>query len=112
MNTACISVAKLQGARVIVVGSSAEKLERAKALGADVTIDRSQVEDWSTAAHLATDKRGADVVVDNVGSTFMPSLRCCERAAAFSPWAAAPGPRSRSTIATSSIATSPSSVRP
>jgi NADPH:quinone reductase-like Zn-dependent oxidoreductase len=75
VNTACISISKLQGARVIVVGSSAEKLARATALGADLTIDRTQVEDWSKAAHLATDKRGADVVVDNVGSTFMPSLR-------------------------------------
>ena len=75
VNTASVSVAKLQGARVIVVGSNAQKLERAKELGADFTIDRSQVEDWSAAAYLATDKRGADVVVDNVGSTLMPSLR-------------------------------------
>jgi NADPH:quinone reductase-like Zn-dependent oxidoreductase len=75
VNTACISIAKLHGARVIVVGSSAEKLERAVSLGADVPINRADEEDWSKAAYLATDKRGADVVVDNVGSTFMPSLR-------------------------------------
>ncbi len=75
VNTASISIAKLRGARVIVVGSSAQKLERAKSMGADFTIDRSQVEDWSAAAYLATEKRGADVVVDNVGSTLMPSLR-------------------------------------
>ena len=75
VNTACISIAKLQGAQVIVVGSSAEKLLRATALGADLTIDRTYEEDWSKAAHLSTNKRGADVVVDNVGSTLMPSLR-------------------------------------
>lgn len=75
VNTACVRIARFQGARVIVVGSSAEKLEKAKSLGADVTINRSELEDWSKAAFLATGKRGADVVVDNVGSTFMPSLR-------------------------------------
>jgi NADPH:quinone reductase-like Zn-dependent oxidoreductase len=75
VNTACISIAKLQGSRVIVVSSSAGKLERAKSLGADLTFNRSEVEDWSRAVFLATEKRGADVVVDNVGSTFMPSLR-------------------------------------
>jgi NADPH:quinone reductase-like Zn-dependent oxidoreductase len=75
VNTACISIAKLQGARIIAVSASTEKLERAKSLGADITINRSALDDWSAAVYRATDKRGADVVVDNVGSTFMPSLR-------------------------------------
>jgi NADPH:quinone reductase-like Zn-dependent oxidoreductase len=75
VNSASIQVAKFAGARVLVVGSSREKLELAAALGADVRIDRSQDEDWSKAAFLATVKRGVDVVVDNVGSTFMSSLR-------------------------------------
>ena len=75
VNTASLSVAKHQGARVIVVGSSADKLEKSQALGADVVINRTEIEDWSKAAYAATDKRGVDVVVDNVGSTFMQSLR-------------------------------------
>lgn len=75
VNTASIQIAKLLGARVLVVGSSAHKLELAEALGADVLIDRSKEPDWSRAAFLATDKQGADVVVDNVGTTFMQSLR-------------------------------------
>lgn len=75
VNTASLQIAKLAGARVIVVGSSAWKLEKALELGADVVIDRSKEEDWSKAVFLATGKRGVDVVVDNVGTTFMQSLR-------------------------------------
>lgn len=75
VNTASIQIARLIGARVLVVGANARKLELAEALGADVLIDRSTDPDWSRAAFLATDKRGVDVVVDNVGTTFMQSLR-------------------------------------
>ena len=75
VNTASIQVAKCMGAQVIVVGSNAKKLELAESLGADILIDRSQEEDWSKAVFLATNKRGVDVVVDNVGTTFMQSLR-------------------------------------
>ena len=38
-------------------------------------IDRSKEEDWSKAVFIATEKRGVDVVVDNVGTTFPMSLR-------------------------------------
>jgi NADPH:quinone reductase-like Zn-dependent oxidoreductase len=38
-------------------------------------IDRSKEADWSKAVFAATNKRGVDVVVDNVGMTFMQSLR-------------------------------------
>jgi NADPH:quinone reductase-like Zn-dependent oxidoreductase len=58
-----------------MVGSDAEKLERAKSLGADILIDRSKEADWSKSVFLASDRRGVDVVVDNVGTTFMQSLR-------------------------------------
>lgn len=76
VNTASIQVAKHIGARVIVVGSSRAKLELAEALGADVLIDRSQEENWAKAAYQATDRRGVDVVVDNVISGTLPfSLR-------------------------------------
>ncbi len=75
VNTASIQIAKYMGARVIVIGSSAKKLEMAQSIGADILIDRSRDEDWSKAVYLATNKRGVDVVVDNVGTTFMQSLR-------------------------------------
>lgn len=76
VNTASLQIAKYQGARVIVIGSNEEKLEKARLLGADVLIDRSREPDWSKAVFLATEKRGAEVVVDNVGTTFPLSMRC------------------------------------
>jgi NADPH:quinone reductase-like Zn-dependent oxidoreductase len=75
VNSASIQVGKYLGARVVVIGSNARKLEQAGSLGADVLVDRSKEEDWSKAVYLATDKRGADVVIDNVGTTFPLSLR-------------------------------------
>jgi NADPH:quinone reductase-like Zn-dependent oxidoreductase len=75
VNSASIQIAKYLGAKVIVVGSNQEKLQHAEAIGADVLIDRSKEEDWSKAVFLATNKQGAHVVVDNVGTTFPLSLR-------------------------------------
>jgi NADPH:quinone reductase-like Zn-dependent oxidoreductase len=75
VNSASIQVAKYLGARVIVIGSNSRKLEGAGVLGADILIDRSKEEDWSKAVFLATEKRGVDVVIDNVGTTFPLSLR-------------------------------------
>jgi NADPH:quinone reductase-like Zn-dependent oxidoreductase len=79
VNTASIQIAKGIGAQVVVVGSGAKKLELAEALGADILIDRSKEQDWSRAVFLATNKRGVDVVVDNVGTTFMQSLRALRK---------------------------------
>jgi NADPH2:quinone reductase len=75
VNTACIQVARHLGATVLVVGSNADKLAKAEELGADVLIDRSK-EDWSKAVFTRTNRRGVDVVVDNViGETLHASLR-------------------------------------
>jgi NADPH:quinone reductase-like Zn-dependent oxidoreductase len=82
VSTACIQIAKLAGATVFVVGSSAEKLELASSLGADSLIDRSQVDDWSTAVFKANNRRGVDVVVDNVGAGSLPlSMRAARKGA-------------------------------
>ena len=80
VNTASIQIAKLAGAgSVIVVGSSAEKLERVRELGADVLINRGE-EDWGRAVYRLTEKRGVDIVVDNVGApTWQASLRALAR---------------------------------
>lgn len=79
VNTASLQIAKFSGARVVVVGSNASKVQAAEALGADILIDRSREPDWARAVFLATEKRGVDVVVDNVGTTFMQSLRCLRK---------------------------------
>jgi NADPH:quinone reductase-like Zn-dependent oxidoreductase len=75
VNSASIQIARYMQAKVIVIGSNQEKLDRAAALGADVLIDRSKEPDWSRAVFLATGKMGADIVVDNVGTTFPLSMR-------------------------------------
>ena len=79
VNTASIQIAKWIGAQVIVVGSDAKKLGMAESIGADILIDRSKEADWSKAVFHATNKRGVDVVVDNVGTTFMQSLRALRK---------------------------------
>lgn len=79
VNTASIAIAKFSGARVIVVGAGAEKLALAESLGADILIDRTAEEDWPKAVFRATNKRGVDVVVDNVGTTFPLSFRAARK---------------------------------
>lgn len=80
VNTACIQVAKFAGAEVFVVGSNAQKLGLAEALGADVLIDRSLDENWSKAAYIASGRTGVDVVVDNVGgASMMMSMRAVRK---------------------------------
>jgi len=79
VNTASIQIAHLLGATVYVVASNAEKARLAKELGADEVIDRSQEENWSKAVYALTDKRGVDVIVDNVGTTYPQSFRAAAR---------------------------------
>ncbi|MCA9867732.1 MAG: zinc-binding dehydrogenase [Anaerolineales bacterium] len=80
VNTAAIQIAHLVGAGpILVVGSSATKLALAHELGADAVINRHEV-DWSREVYQLTNKRGVDVVVDNVGAaTFQKSLRALRR---------------------------------
>jgi NADPH:quinone reductase-like Zn-dependent oxidoreductase len=79
VNTASVQIAKYIGAHIVVIGSDAQKLEKAKSIGADILIDRSKEADWAKSVFLATNKRGVDVVVDNVGITFMQSLRALRK---------------------------------
>jgi len=79
VNSVAIQIAKIAGATVYVVAANREKAERARELGADVVMDRSQV-DWSREIYRQTDKRGVDVVVDNVGqATIKASMMACVR---------------------------------
>jgi NADPH:quinone reductase-like Zn-dependent oxidoreductase len=72
---AALRIAKLLGARVIVTSSSDAKLERARALGADVTLNH-RTQQVAREVRSLTGKRGVDVVVDNVGEkTWGESLR-------------------------------------
>ena len=80
VNSMAIQIARLTGATVGVVAANAEKAARARALGAEWTVDRTAEPNWSKAVYVATGKRGVDVVVDNVGAaTWGSSLRCLAR---------------------------------
>ena len=74
-----LQIAKAQGAEAIVVSGSADKLERAKALGADHGIDRSK-EDWVESVLRVTGDRGADHILELVGG---PHLGRAVQAAAI-----------------------------
>ncbi len=63
---ACFEICRALGVRTIVTSSSSDKLERARSLGADVTVDHA-TGDVVQAVKEATDGRGADVVVETVG---------------------------------------------
>jgi NADPH:quinone reductase-like Zn-dependent oxidoreductase len=79
VNSIAIQIAKLAGATVYVVASNPEKSARARQLGADVVLDRSQV-DWGKEVFKLTSRRGVDVVVDNVGkATLAKSMQAVAR---------------------------------
>jgi NADPH:quinone reductase-like Zn-dependent oxidoreductase len=48
-------------------------------LGAHFLIDRSKEENWSKVIFELTGRRGVDVVVDNVGTTFPQSFRAARK---------------------------------
>ncbi|MBD2773574.1 zinc-dependent alcohol dehydrogenase family protein [Iningainema tapete] len=71
-----LQFAKLHGARVIVTSSSDEKLERAKALGADDTINYKTTPNWEEAVYRLTDSTGVDHVVEVGGAgTLQKSIK-------------------------------------
>jgi NADPH:quinone reductase-like Zn-dependent oxidoreductase len=71
---ACLQIAKMIGAHVTVTSGSDDKLARARALGADDTINHTGV-DVGREVRARTGKRGVDVVVDSVGvATWAQSL--------------------------------------
>ncbi len=75
VSSTAVQISKLAGAFVIATSSSNQKLERAKEFGADVTLNHSEV-DVAREVRGLTSKRGADVVLDNVGeATWKNSLR-------------------------------------
>ena len=63
---AAFEICRALGVRTIVTSSSTEKLERARALGADVAVSHTD-DDVVAAVKEATEGHGADVVVETVG---------------------------------------------
>ncbi|HET8556544.1 MAG TPA: zinc-binding dehydrogenase [Gaiellaceae bacterium] len=75
VSTATLAIGKALGANVMVTSSSEAKLERARELGADATVNHT-TGDVKEAVKEATGGRGADVVVETVGeATWATSLQ-------------------------------------
>jgi NADPH:quinone reductase len=66
---AACELGKLMGAKVIACASSEEKLEFAKAHGAELTLNYAK-EDLKEGLRRLTDGKGVDVVFDPVGGTY------------------------------------------
>ncbi len=76
VGTAAVQIAKLHGARVIATASSDDKLERARALGADETINHATADLVAEVKRL-TGKRGVDIVFEHVGAEVWPKVILC-----------------------------------
>jgi 2-desacetyl-2-hydroxyethyl bacteriochlorophyllide A dehydrogenase len=86
VGTGCVILAKLLGAEVIACASSAEKLDRLKALGADHGVNYQDTDwsKWAVEKYGKPQRRSYDGGVDAVinftgGDTWVPSLRCLKR---------------------------------
>lgn len=70
-----LQFAKARGARVIMLSSQDEKLERARALGADEGINYKEHPDWAPLVQDLTGGVGVDLVIETAGAaTFDKSL--------------------------------------
>jgi NADPH:quinone reductase-like Zn-dependent oxidoreductase len=75
VGSASIQIARHFGARVIATAGSEAKLEKARELGAQETINYID-EDFAKEVRRITEKRGVDIVVEHTGAaTFAGSLR-------------------------------------
>jgi threonine dehydrogenase-like Zn-dependent dehydrogenase len=93
-----VQAARLDGAaRVVAVDLIPRRLELARAFGADITINPSEVTDVALAIKLATERKGVDVAIEISGSTaaLNEAIRCVRQcglvvASAFYQGGAAP----------------------
>jgi NADPH:quinone reductase-like Zn-dependent oxidoreductase len=86
VGTGCVILAKHLGAEVIACTSSAEKMQKLKALGADevINVKDTDFSKWAVEKYGKPQRRsydgGVDVVINFTGGdTWHPSLRCLKR---------------------------------
>jgi NADPH2:quinone reductase len=73
---AAVQLGRALGARVLATAGAPEKLEVARAAGADIVVNY-RTEDWVERIRRETNGRGADVIYDPVGGdVFDGSTRC------------------------------------
>jgi zinc-binding alcohol dehydrogenase/oxidoreductase len=90
--SAGLAIAKALGARALVTSSSNEKLERARELGADATVNHVDG-DVRAAVAEATGGAGVDVVLEHVGeATWQTSLQAARMGGRIAVCGATSGP--------------------
>lgn len=90
--TAALAIAKALGARVIVTSSAEDKLERARALGADAALNHS-TGDIAASVKELTGGEGVGVVVEHVGeATWQRSLQVARHGGRITVCGATSGP--------------------
>jgi putative PIG3 family NAD(P)H quinone oxidoreductase len=70
IGTFAIQLAHALGAFVITTAGSQEKLDVCRSLGADVTVNYRE-QDFVEEVRMATDGQGADVILDNMGASYL-----------------------------------------
>jgi putative PIG3 family NAD(P)H quinone oxidoreductase len=70
IGTFAIQLARTVGARVLATAGSPEKLDLCRSLGADVAIDYRE-QDFVEVVAEVTDGRGVDVILDNMGASYL-----------------------------------------
>jgi len=94
---AAIQIAKVLGARVIATAGGA-KAERARALGADETIDH-YADDVPAEVRRLTGKKGVEVVIEHVGeATWERSIQCLAHRGRLVTCGATTGPLGRTEL--------------
>lgn len=78
-----LQFAKLFGARIIAMSSTAAKLERLRALGADATVNYVAEPDWEVPVRKLTGNHGVDLVVE-VACDMARTLKCVRNGARIS----------------------------
>ena len=72
VNTAAIQLAKaLTPNAKLIVTAHPSKIERVKALGADLVIDYTENADFTDIVKEYTNKKGVDVILDHVGAAYL-----------------------------------------
>jgi NADPH:quinone reductase-like Zn-dependent oxidoreductase len=90
--SAGLAIAKALGARALVTSSNDEKLERARELGADMTVNHA-TGDVTAAVKEATDGAGVEVVLEHVGeATWQTSLQSARAGGRIAVCGATSGP--------------------
>ncbi|KAK2776376.1 Zinc-type alcohol dehydrogenase C1773.06c-like protein 2 [Colletotrichum kahawae] len=63
-----LQIAKAAGAKVLITSSSDAKLEKAKPLGADYTVNYRTQPNWNETVNTVTNGEGADIILETGGA--------------------------------------------